>query len=144
MTVLEPIAVDAADLNRKRYGRLLAQFTPKVIETPAEHDAALAIVESLMEKGDDGRSHEEDTLLELLSDLIARFEEKLYEPNPDAPALEVLKDLMVANRMKAIDLAGILGGRPRVSDILAGKRSISREQAKRLGELFKISPAAFL
>jgi len=28
MTVLEPIAAGAADLDRRRYGRLLANFTP--------------------------------------------------------------------------------------------------------------------
>jgi hypothetical protein len=57
MTVLEPIA--AADLDRKLYVRLLAKFAPKVIETATEHDAALAIVESLMEKGEDNLSPEE-------------------------------------------------------------------------------------
>ena len=142
MTVLEPIA--AADLDRKLYGRLLAKFAPKVIETATEHEAALAIVESLMEKGEDNLSHEEETLLELLADLIGHYEEKLYEPLPDNTPVEVLKELMQANNLKAIDLAGILGGRPRVSDILNGKRAISKEQARRLGERFRLSPAAFI
>jgi HTH-type transcriptional regulator/antitoxin HigA len=144
MTVLEPIAAGADALDRKRYGRLLAKFTPKVIETRTEHDAALAIVESLMEKGEDNLSHEEETLLDLLSDLIGRFEEKVYEPLPDAAPLDVLKELMRVNSLKAADLAGTLGGRSRVSEILAGKRAISKEQARRLGERFKISPAAFI
>src|SRR5271165_6109426 len=117
MTVLQPIAA-ATTLDRKRYGRMLARFTPKVIETEAEHKAALAIVESLMEKGEDNLSHEEAALLDLLSDLIGRFEEKIYEPMLDASPLDVLKELMQANGLKAADLADSLGGRSRVSEIL--------------------------
>ena len=144
MTVLEPIAASAADLDQKRYGRLLAKFTPKVIETDTEHEAALAIVESLMKRGETGLSHEEETLLDLLSELIGHFEEKIYSPAPDAKPLEVLTELMEANGIKPAEIAGILGGRSRVSEILAGKRSISKEQARRLGERFRVSPAAFI
>ena len=61
MIALEPIA-SADGLNIGRYGRLLAKFAPKVIETEAENEAALAIVESLMKKGDEGRSHEEEAM----------------------------------------------------------------------------------
>lgn len=120
MTILEPIAASAADLDRELYRRLLARFTPKVIETAAEHEAAL------------------------VSDLISRFEEKSKTPMPDAQPLDILKELMMANDLKAIDLAELLGGRSRVSEILSGKRSISKEQAKRLGTYFRLSPAAFL
>ncbi len=144
MTTLEPIAADAADLDRKRYGRLLARFTPKVIETAAEHEATLAIVESLMEKGEARLSLEEETLLNLLSDLVGRFEEKAYPPAVEASPVEVLNALMDANGLKAIDLADVLGGRSRVSEILAGKRAISKQQAKRLGERFHLSPGAFI
>jgi antitoxin component HigA of HigAB toxin-antitoxin module len=55
-----------------------------------------------------------------------------------------VKERIQANALKAIDLADIPGGRPRVSDNLSGKRSISKEQAKRLGERFKLSPATFI
>ena len=52
--------------------------------------------------------------------------------------------LMEANGIKPAELAGILGGRSRVSEILAGKRSINKEQARRLGQLFRVSPAVFI
>ena len=63
---------------------------------------------------------------------------------PDASPLDVLKELMLANNLKAADLADSRRGRSRVSEILAGKRAISKEQARRLGERFRISPAAFI
>jgi antitoxin component HigA of HigAB toxin-antitoxin module len=43
--------------------------------------------------------------------------------------------------VKAIDLAGIPGSRANVSESLSGKRAISKEQAKRLGAQFGVSPA---
>ena len=49
MIALEPIA-SADGMNIGRYGRLLAEFAPKVIQTEAENNAALAIVDSLMKK----------------------------------------------------------------------------------------------
>ena len=63
---------------------------------------------------------------------------------PDAPPVEILRDLMERNGLKAIDLIDVLGSRGKVSEILSGKRAISKEQAKRLGERFNISAAAFI
>ncbi len=83
MITLDPIASEAAGLDTKRYGRLLAKFAPKVIETRSENDAALAIVDALMAKGDDGRSLEEDALLVLLTDLIGNYETRTHKPFPE-------------------------------------------------------------
>jgi|SRR3569623_208191 len=142
MTVLEPIA-SAEDLNVGRYGRLLAKFAPKVIETEAENDAALAIVESLMRKGDDARSHEEEALLELLLSLVEQFEKSAYDL-PEGTPLGALQYLMEANGLKPAELAPIFGGRGRVSDVLSGRRSMSKAQAKRLAQRFNVSPAVFI
>jgi HTH-type transcriptional regulator/antitoxin HigA len=46
--------------------------------------------------------------------------------------------------LKAADLAGVLGSRAKVSEILSGKRAISKEQAKRMGGFFGVSPVAFI
>jgi len=137
-----PIAAPSG-LDVKIYGRLLAKFAPKVIETEAENEAALAIIEQLILKGDGKRSPKEEAALGLLSSLVEQFEDTAY-PLPDAEPREVLRDLMEHNGLKAIDLAGVFGSRARVSEVLSGKRSISKEQAKRLGERFRISPAAFI
>lgn len=137
-TVAAPSGIDV-----KLYGRLLAKFAPKIIETEAENDAALAIVARLLEKGEENLTPEEDALFALLTSLVDRFEEAAY-PMPDCEPREVLRDLMEHNDLKAIDLAGIFGSRAKVSEVLSGKRSISKEQAKRLGERFRLSPAAFI
>jgi HTH-type transcriptional regulator / antitoxin HigA len=51
-----------ATIDLKRYGRLLAKVAPRVITTEEENDRALAIVESLMEKGERNMTPEEDAL----------------------------------------------------------------------------------
>jgi HTH-type transcriptional regulator/antitoxin HigA len=142
MIAQNPIAAPSG-LDVKAYGRLLAKFAPKVIQNEAENEAALAIVEGLILKGDSNCSPEEEAALELLSSLVARFEETAY-PIPDVEPREVLQHLMEHNDPKAGDLSGIFGSRARVSEVLSGKRSISKEQAKRLAERFKLSPAVFV
>lgn len=133
----------APKLSVTRYGDLLKKFAPKVIETAEENRRALRIVERLMSIGDGRRLAEETALLSLLAFLVDQFERQAY-PTPNVEPREILRDLMEHNGLKAADLAEIMGGRSRVSDVLAGKRAISKEQAKRLGERFKLSPAAFI
>jgi HTH-type transcriptional regulator/antitoxin HigA len=41
-------------------------------------------------------------------------------------------------------LLPVFGSRSRVSEAVNGKRAISKSQAKRLGEFFSVSPAAFI
>ncbi|MDP9053097.1 MAG: transcriptional regulator [Acidobacteriota bacterium] len=137
------IASTSAGLDLKRYGRLLATFVPKAIETEEENEKALAVIEPLMAKGDGARTAEEEILLELLTILVERYEEKAY-PARDVSPLAALLDLMEHNNLKAIDLVAQLGSRARASEILSGKRAISKEQAKKLGERFRVSPALFI
>ena len=125
------------------YGRLLARFTPKVIETAAENDEALAVVESLLERGEAALKPEELALLDLLGTLIERYEQRAYDL-PEGDPTGALEVLMEGRSLKPADLAEVLGSRARVSEILSRKRAISKDQAKRLAEFFKVSPAAFI
>ena len=97
----------------------------------------------LISIGDGKRSAEENALLSLLAALVEQFERRAY-PVPSAEPKDILRDLMESNELKSADLADVMGGRSRVSEVLSGKRAISKEQAKRLGERFRISPAAFI
>ena len=132
----------ARGLNRDRYRRLVAEVSPASIETEQENERVLAIVERLMAKGEK-RSPEEDAILNLLVHLVEQFEEKAYPIAQAAPA-ETIAFLLEQRGLKPVALAEVLGSRGRVSEILAAKRAISKEQAKRLGDFFHVSPAAFI
>ena len=46
--------------------------------------------------------------------------------------------------LKPNDLWPVIGSKGRVSEMLAGKRSISKEQAKKLAEFFRVRADLFL
>ena len=127
-------------INRNIYGDLLAQHQPKAIENETENEVAITLAESLEHRQ---RTPEEDALLELLIILIEKFEETSY-PLPSLKSDLMLLHLMEARNMKQEELVGVIGSRGVVSEIVNGKRSISKSQAKVLGELFHVSPSLFI
>jgi HTH-type transcriptional regulator/antitoxin HigA len=129
-------------LDGRRYRRLVAEVSPVIIESEEENERVLAIVERLMSKGEK-RSAEEDAILNLLVHLVEQFEGKAY-PTGEASPAETIAFLLEQRGLRPVALAEVLGSRGRVSEILAAKRSVSKEQAKKLGEFFHVSAAAFL
>lgn len=134
--------VIAKKVNRARYGSLLAAALPTVIQTKAENDYYLAVVEGLMRKGDK-LSKEEEALLDLLSLLIETFERRHYQIKKSTPRA-ILNELMAANRLKQSNLLPVFGSKSRVSEVVNGKREISKEQAKKLATFFHASADLFI
>ena len=131
------------DLDTKRYGRLLARALPAVIKSESENDRMLGVIEELMEKGEDRLTAEENALLELLVDLVHDFEETQY-PLPSSPPHKMVAFLMEQRGLKAKDLWPVLGSKSRVSEILSGKRAISKDQAKTLAAFFHVGVEVFI
>jgi HTH-type transcriptional regulator / antitoxin HigA len=127
----------------KKYGQLLASALPRVIKTEAENERMLAAVWQLMKKGDKRLSPEEMELLEVLSALIERFEEDHY-PIPDAPPHEVLRMLMEGRGLRQKDLLPIFGSAGTISEVVNGKRSVSKALAKKLAAFFHVPVDVFI
>lgn len=127
--------------DRETYAELLAQSQPKVIASDDENEKAIALAEELSHRPE--RSLEEDALLELLIALIEKFEDENY-PIPVTSPLEILKHLMEARDLIQENLVGVIGSRGVVSEVMNGKRSISKAQAKALGEFFSVEPSLFI
>ena len=123
------------------YGRLLSESQPRVIHDEPEYDRALEIVDALMSKN--GLTPEETELLQLWAILIEDYEEQNH-PMPEATPHEVLLHLMEVKEIRQVDLTGVLGSKGVVSEVVNGKRSISKAQAKALGEFFKVNPSLFI
>lgn len=125
------------------YRNLLAEVAPQVIETEEECDRALQITERLMFTKD--RTPEEKALLKLLVLLIEVYESEHYPyPFENPPPHEVLQHLMEKSGMRQADLVGLIGTSGVVSEVVNGKRSISKAQAKALADYFKVSPSLFI
>lgn len=136
------MAVAKQVINPRKYAGLLAKTLPTVIKTEEENERMLAKIEKLMDKGE-RMAPEELALLELMSQLVEAFEEEAY-PIEDAPPHQVLQHLMEANDLKQANLLPIFGSRGYTSDIVNGKRGISKDHAKALGEFFHVSPELFI
>jgi HTH-type transcriptional regulator / antitoxin HigA len=122
------------------------RIIPKIIETHEEYEQFLAVAERLIFKKQ-ARTPEETVLFRLLVKLIKDYEEETYnlkEWSKTSPH-ELLQHLMEARGMKQVDLVGVLSpSKGLVSSIVNGKRSISKAQAKKLGEIFNISASVFI
>jgi HTH-type transcriptional regulator/antitoxin HigA len=129
--------------NQKKYGRLLLRVLPKPISTEQEYDEFVALTGQLMEKGEDSLSPEEGALLELLAILVQDYDERHY-PLEKGDPVTILKELMDANGLSQSDLAHLFGSKSIVSEVLSGKRDISKSQAKKLGEFFDLAADVFL
>jgi len=125
-----------------RYRRLLSRTMPVVIETEEENARMLAIVEKLMKKGED-LSVEEEKLLKLLARLIEDFEQRFYQP-PEAEPLDVLHHLMEARGIKQSQLWDVFGSKGIASEVLNGKRGISKTQARALANYFHVPADLFV
>ncbi|AFY96655.1 helix-turn-helix domain-containing protein [Chamaesiphon minutus] len=125
----------------KEYAQLLAVVQPKVIETEAENEFYLSEVTKLMRLGD-AISPAQERLLKLLVNLIESFESQHYQLKP-ATSLEILTELVRDRGLKQKDLLLVFGSQGVASEVLNGKRGISKSQAKALGEFFKVSPSLF-
>lgn len=123
------------------YSSLLAEVAPKVIETEEEYDRALAVVERLTFCKN--RTPEEQALHKLIVTLIEAYEVQNYPMDESAPH-EILQHIMEASETRQADLVGIIGSSGVVSEVVSGKRSISKAQAKALGNYFKVTPSLFI
>jgi HTH-type transcriptional regulator/antitoxin HigA len=133
-----------ATIDLKRYGRLLAKAAPRVIATEEENRRAIAIVESLMEKGERTMTPEKDALLDLLTNLIRDYEAAAYPRREKSSPHEMVAFLLEQRGLAAKDLWPVIGSKSRVSEILAGRRSISKEQAKKLAGFFRVRADLFI
>ena len=130
-------------INTGKYGRLLGRAMPVVIENETEYHRMLATLESLMEKDEDAMSPEDGRLLKLLAVLIEEYEDRKV-PLPPAEPHKMLKYLLEEKGVKQSDLWPVVGSKSRVSEILAGKRSITKGQAKNLAAFFHVPVELFI
>lgn len=124
------------------YSQLLAEIAPQVIENETEYERLLTVAERLT--FNKNLTSEERVLYRLLVKLIEDYEEENYPMDESTPH-EILLHIMESSGIRQADLVRILGSSSGVvSEVVNGKRSISKAQAKALGEYFKVSPSLFI
>ncbi len=86
---------------------------------------------------------EEERILQLLLTLVEKYEDEHYPMNNASP-LDILLHLMESNDLKQADLVNVIGSSGVVSEVVNGKRQISKNQAQALGKFFHVDPKLFL
>ena len=131
-----------AAINEAAYGKLLARALPRVIKTQAENERIIAELERLDTRGRP-LTLEEENLADLMTMLIRQFEESRY-PLGHAEPIEALRVLMEDRGIRQRDLIPVFGSSSVVSDVINGKRSISKAHARKLAEHFHVPASLFI
>jgi HTH-type transcriptional regulator/antitoxin HigA len=130
----------ALTIRPRKYGELLATARPKIIENDEELETFSNMLEDLDRKPT--LTPEEQALEALLSRLIQDYDDRIELP--DVPPHEMLAYLVEQRGLKQADLIPLLGSSAQVSNLVTGKRGISKDQAKKLAKFFRVSVELFL
>ncbi|MFN7659758.1 MAG: type II toxin-antitoxin system HigA family antitoxin [Dolichospermum sp.] len=129
-------------LNQEEYIKLLSETVPRIIDTEIEHKRLLNEVDKFMDLGEN-LTDEQAEVLQLLVTLIEQYENKVYQMKAVTP-LDILHELMSVRQLKQKDIVEVFGSKGITSEVINGKRSISKNQAKALGDFFHVSYSLFL
>ena len=127
--------------NPEKYSMLLSSTLPGVIDSLDEYNRVEKIFNDLFDKN---RSPEEDRLFALLANLLEDYEKRTLPPIEKSTPLETLKFLMEENNLRQSDLADVFKTQSVVSEVLSGKREITKNQARALSEKFGLRLEAFI
>lgn len=111
---------------------------PKIIKAEEQYRVYLAEVERLA-ADDPAPGTPDGDRLELLAKLVADYEEERFKfARPDP--IEAIRFRMEEKGLKQKDLAQMLGGKNRVSEILSRKRPLTLSMVRSLSDQLGISP----
>jgi HTH-type transcriptional regulator / antitoxin HigA len=138
----KPMKNSVLEVDPKRYGRLLARKLPAVIRTEEENQRLASELEDLDRRHDE-LTPEEWEYAELLTVLVEAFEEANYALEGSTPDSR-LRSLMEEHGLRQRDLLDVFGSRGIASEVVSGKRAVSKAQAKKLAALFHVGADLFL
>jgi HTH-type transcriptional regulator / antitoxin HigA len=112
------------------------------VRTEDDYAQARATIDALLDEVGDDDDHPLADVLDFLSDQVKAYEDG-HVQIPEAAPNEVLRFLMDQHGLQQEDLKDC-APQSRISDILRGERSISKEIAKRLAHRFHVHADIFL
>lgn len=113
-----------------------------VIRSEQQYNQALETLQQLLDTVGDDEIHPLYDLLDTLGALIHIYEES-HTPAGEVHGIDVLKFLMEEHQLTAADLSE-LGPPADVSDLLAGRRSLSVAEIQTLAKRFGVAPTTFV
>lgn len=112
----------------------------KPIKTKKDYEAALKKIEGLFDAKPDTADGD---LLEILVTLVEAYEQKHFNIAPPDP-IEAIKFRMEQLGLKQSDIAEVIGGKNRASEILNRKRDLTAKMMRDLHKKFDIPAESLL
>src|SRR4051812_20043151 len=127
-----------------RYLALIREFPLRPIRSEDELDAAIAMLNKLIDKGCRGeRDQQEEDYMLVLADLVHQYEAKT-DPIPDINPVDAIRFMMGEHGLTQTQLAEETGiATTTLSEILHGKRNISPKVRAALAKRFNVDPSMF-
>lgn len=112
------------------------------VHNETDYARAIATIDVLLNTIGDTEDHPLADVLDYLAEQVRSYEEE-HAVIPAAEPRDVLRFLMEQHGLKQKDL-GDCASQGRISEILSGSREISKEQAKRFAQRFRVRADLFL
>lgn len=128
--------------DNKTFEKLNKRFPLRPIRNDQENERAAEICDALLDNN--ALSQAERDYLEVLTDLIAKYESKWEDDQTAMSPRELIQYLINENDLAQKDLIPEFGSASRVSEFLKGERNLSLEQAKRLSHRFSLNIASLI
>jgi len=126
------------------YESLLLRYKPRPIRNEREHRRASRHVEELIERHGPSPPRAEGELIAVLSTLIEGYEIARTPRRKPTPA-ETLEHLIESKEVTKAEVARATGiPRSTITNVLSGRRQISKENVIRLATYFHVDPSVFL
>jgi HTH-type transcriptional regulator/antitoxin HigA len=124
------------------YQELLVDFVPRPISSEAQYRRVMKQIDALMKKRRPTRAEED--LLELLSTVVVGYEAKAH-PAPHVSPAQMLEHLIEASGVTKAQIARDTGiAQSTLTNVIRGRRGISKVNAGRLAKYFHVAPTAFI
>ncbi|HEY9776990.1 MAG TPA: hypothetical protein V6C81_24710 [Planktothrix sp.] len=129
----------------EKYKTLIERFPLVPIKNDAHLNEAHEVAQGLMLR-EEPMAEDEDNYLEVLFDEIAKYETKHHDLKfADLAPHQLLQSFMKDHNIKQVAMQNILAVSSGVmSELVSGKRELTKEHCVKLGQHFKVSPALFL
>ena len=123
------------------YLQLVRTFPLRPIRSDDSLDRAIAVINSLLDRDD--LSPAEADYLDVLSDLVERYETEEH-PMEDVSDADMLQHLIEAKGVTQAEVARRAGiAVSTISEVLSGKRALSRTHIGKLARYFGVDPGVF-
>jgi HTH-type transcriptional regulator / antitoxin HigA len=126
-----------------RYLDLVREFPLRPIRTKADYDRAGKLIDRLATQEEGSLSPGEQDYLDTLSLIVEEYDRASRPHRRQIDPIVLLKHLMEESGMNVTALGELLGSKSIASEVLSGRRSLSKANMLKLAERFKLDVSVF-